>query len=293
MTITVDGEAIPEEAVRFELERLVRFYSEHMSPEQIREQMDALRERARDQAIGAKLLMREAERLDFSVPESDVDERIEAMVKNSGGEAGFQTQLVQQGLTIEMVREGIKRGRKMDLLVEKIAQNVADPSEADIEAHFEAHKDEYDRADRAAAQHILIQAASDSEADRATACSRLEEIRSQILDGKDFSEMAGIHSDCPSGQRAGGSLGWFSRGMMLPEFDQVVFDMDVDELSDVVQSPAGFHIIYKMGHEPGGPASFDDAHDQVRDFLRHVSRGEVIAGYVNDLKAKCEIEVKD
>ena len=79
--------------------------------------------------------------------------------------------------------------------------------------------------------------------------------------------------------------------MMLPEFDHAVFDMDVDTLSEVIHSPAGFHVIKKLGHEEGGPASLDDAHDQVRDFLRHVSRGEVIAAYVNDLKTKAEIEI--
>ncbi len=293
MPITINGEVIPDQAVQYELDRLVRFYSEHMSPDTIREQMDALRARARDQAIGAKLLMGEAERLDIRVSKDDVQERIDEMKENCGGEDGFAKQLTDQGLTEEMVREGVMRGRKMDLLVEKITEGTAEPTEADVEAHFEAHKDEYDRADRAQAQHILITAASDSDADKAAAQSRIEELRAQIEGGTEFSELAAAHSECPSGQRAGGSLGWFSRGMMVAEFDQAVFDMEVGALSDVIESSFGYHIIKKLGHEDGGPASLDDAYDKVRDFLRHVSRGEIISAYVNDLKEKATIEITD
>jgi parvulin-like peptidyl-prolyl isomerase len=293
MPITINGEVIPEQAVQYELDRLVRFYSEHMAPDQVRAQMDVLRERAKGQAIGAKLLMSEAQRLDLRVSEDDVDERINEMKENCGGDEGFAKQLADQGLTPEMVREGVARGRKMDILVEKITAGVKEPTEDEIQAHFDGHKDEYTRADRAQAQHILITPDSDSEADSATARSRVEELRARIEGGEDFSELATAHSSCPSGARAGGSLGWFSRGMMVSEFDEAVFDMEVGALSEIIASSFGFHVIRKLGHEEGGPASIDDAHDQVREFLRHVNRGEIISTYVNDLKTKATIEITD
>lgn len=293
MPIKINGEIIPEQAVQYELDRLVRFYSDHMSPDKLRAQLDALQARAREQAIGAKLLMKEAERLDIRVSETDVDERIAEMVENCGGEEGFAKQLADQELTREMVRDGVKKGRKMDRLVEKITADVGLPGEEDIRNHFESHKDEYTRADRAQAQHILITPASDAEADKASALSRMESIRSQIEAGADFSEMAAAHSDCPSGKRTGGSLGWFSRGMMVPEFDAAVFALEVNTLSEVVESQFGCHLIKKLGQEEGGPASFDDAHDQVRDFLCHVRRGEAISAYVSELKEKAAIEITD
>ncbi len=284
MPITVNGEVIPDQAVQYELDRLVRFYSQHMPPDKVREQIDVLRERARDQAIGAKLLMNEAERLDIRISKDEIQQRIDEMKANCGGDDGFAKQLV---------REGVMRGRKMDLLVEQVTAEAVEPTEAEIEAHFESHREEYSRADRAQAQHILITAASDSDADKAAARSRIEGIRAEIEEGADFSELAAAHSECPSGQRAGGSLGWFSRGMMVPEFDAAVFDMEIGALSEVLETQFGFHVIKKLGHEEGGPASLDDSHDQVRDFLRHVKRGEVISAYVNDLKQKATIEITD
>jgi peptidyl-prolyl cis-trans isomerase C len=85
---------------------------------------------------------------------------------------------------------------------------------------------------RARARHILV----DSEA-------KALELKQQIADGADFGELAKQHSSCPSGQR-GGSLGEFGEGAMVPEFDAVVFsDLPIGQVSDVVQTKFGFHLL--------------------------------------------------
>jgi peptidyl-prolyl cis-trans isomerase C len=99
------------------------------------------------------------------------------------------------------------------------------------------------------------------------------------------------HSDCPSGKADGGSLGWFSRGMMVPEFDTAAFSLKVGELSDVIETPFGFHIIFKNDEEPAVEASFDDVRESIRDFLRHTARGEVVAAYVADLREKATVMI--
>ena len=88
--ITVNGRPIPPEAIEFELGRLVKFYCQHMPEEQVRAQLPALRERAIEQAIGARLLFDEATRLDLAVPEAEVDERLAAMKRQTGGEEKFE-----------------------------------------------------------------------------------------------------------------------------------------------------------------------------------------------------------
>jgi peptidyl-prolyl cis-trans isomerase C len=290
MALTVNGHPIPDAAIQFELDRLVRFYAEHMAAEQIRAQMDALRARARQQAIGARLLLDEAAALDIRVPEEDVDERIGAMIEQAGGRDAFEALLARQGYTEEAVRSSIVNGRRVDQLVDRITAGVADPGEDDIRAHFEAHGAEYARPERAQVRHILVTPSSDSKADRATAESRLEAIRARITDGADFGDEAAAHSECPSGRKTGGSLGWFARGMMVPAFDEAVFAMEAGTLSEIVETPLGFHLIEKTGAEPAGPAEFEDARDRIREFLRHVRRGEVIAAHVRDLMGQARIE---
>jgi len=290
MTIRVNGEVVPEEAVQYELDRLVRFYSEYMSPVKITAQMDLLKRKAKEQAIGVKLLLKEVERLDIKVPAEDIDKRMKIVVEKAGGKEGFQRLLKKRGMTEDSVRKSLERGAGVDILVERISQEAAEPTEEEIMEHFRQHADEYRKTDRVQVQHILIKYDAASKADRETALSRIGEIRQKILDGADFADQAAAHSDCPSGKRSGGSLGWLSSGMTVPEFDRAMFAMKVGELSEVLETPLGFHIINKTAHEPGGDADFDEARDKIRDFLRHVHRGEVLTAYVADLKSKAVIE---
>lgn len=88
------------------------------------------------------------------------------------------------------------------------------------------------------AQHILCSTNADPEAARA----QIDGLAAQIAEGADFGELAKEHSDCPSGRR-GGDLGSFGRGMMVPEFEEAAFALEVGETSGVVETDFGFHLI--------------------------------------------------
>ena len=119
MTIRVNGEIISEQAIEYELGRLIKFYSEYMSAEQARKQMDILRKKAKEQAIGAKILIDEAERLGIEVLQAEIDDRFNEMVKNAGGEDKFQSLLKDRNMTEDMIRDSIMRGRHVDKLSRK------------------------------------------------------------------------------------------------------------------------------------------------------------------------------
>jgi len=102
--------------------------------------------------------------------------------------------------------------------------------------------------DQIKASHILIShedaSGTGSRLSRDDAEKRIGEIKGQLADGADFAELAREFSDCPSSQ-AGGDLGFFSRGDMVPEFDKAAFDLKVDETSDAVETDFGFHLIHR------------------------------------------------
>lgn len=290
-TVKVNGQVIPQEAIQFELERLVRFYAEHgMSQEQIRAQLAELVKKATEQAIGAKLLMDEAHKFDFPVSGAEIDEQVEKIVQQVGGREAFEAALAQQKTSETVFREQLMRGRRVDKLVEKAVAGVADPTEEDIQKHFEEHKDEYVKGERVLAQHILITPDGDTQTSKDEARAKIEAIRERVSGGKNFADEAAAHSMCPSGKE-GGSLGWFSRGMMVPEFDQAVFSMNVGEVSDIIETQFGYHIIFKTDQEAAGEADFDQVREKIRDFIRHARRGEAMSAYVEELKAKAMIEV--
>ena len=287
-TAVVNGQEISAEAVNFELDRLVRFYMGHgMTMAEIRQNLPKLEAKALDQAIGAKLLLDQAQRLDIPVTEKDIDAEVARVVQQVGGEENYKKALAAQGISEADFRKELEKGARVNMLVNQACAHVADPTEDEVTAFYEAHKQEYVEPHQVLCQHILVKGSNDA------ALDKIKEIRERIVNDKaDFAEEAKKHSDCPSGAQ-GGSLGWFGRGMMVPEFDKAAFEMKKGEVSGVVTTEFGYHIIYKADERGGGQQTIVDVHDQIKDLLRHEARGKAMDAYVAELREKATIEYKD
>ena len=288
--IRVNGQEIPQGAIDHELGRLIRFYAQHMPEEQLRSQMDLLKERAKDQAIGAALLFAEAHRLNMEVSDAELADRMKQITAQAGGKEKFLSMLAKQGIPEKDFEEQVRRGRRVDKLVEKVTAGIGDPSEAELRAHFDAHTAEYSTSEQAQAQHILVSPANDSADAKLEAIGKINQLKEKLKDGADFGELAAAYSACPSGKQAGGSLGWFGRASMVPEFDKAVFSMKEGEVSDIVETQFGFHLIKKTGHQEAGTPSFEEAKESILDFLRHSRRGEALAAHVKKLRDSATIE---
>ena len=290
----VNGEPISKEAVQFELDRLVKFYSEHgMRPDEIKANLPKLVEKAQEQAIGAKLLLARALQLDKPVDEKAVDAKIAEIVAQVGGRDNFVRVLAQQKMSEDDLRREIVKGCRVDALVQQACSGVAEPTEQEIADYYAAHKDDFVSQPQVLAQHILVKTEGLDEADKVEALDKIKAIRERIVSGgADFAEEAKKNADCPSGQE-GGSLGWFGRGMMVPEFDKVAFEMKKGEVSGVGSTQFGYHIIYKADQKGGGKQTLVDVHDQIKDLLRHEARGRAMDAFVAELRAAAKIEFRE
>ena len=284
----VNGVEISGEAVQFELDRLVRFYMSHgMTMEEVKKNLPKLEEKAMDQAIGAKLLLDRAQELDIPLMAADIDAEVSKVVTQVGGPENYKKALDAQGITEEQFRKELEKGAKVNKLVEQACSGVAEPTEDEVAKFYEAHKAEFVVEPQVLCQHILVKGSDDA------ALDKIKAIRERIVSGKaDFAEEAKKNSDCPSGAE-GGSLGWFGRGMMVPEFDKVAFEMKKGEVSGVVSTQFGYHIIYKADEKGGGQQTLVDVHDQVKDLLRHEARGRAMDAFVAELKANAKVEYRE
>ena len=289
----VNGQEISGESVGFELDRLVSFYRNHgMTVDEIKRNLPKLEERALEQAIGAKLLLDRASQLDMPVSKEDVDAEIAKVVSQVGGEENYRKALDAQGLSEEKFRAELEKGAKVNKLVEQACAGVPEPTEAEVEEFYNAHKEEFVSEPQVLCQHILVKFSEDDMPEvKDAALEKIRAIRDRIVAGGDFSEEAKKHSDCPSGAN-GGSLGWFGPGMMVPEFDRAAFGMKKGEVSGVVTTQFGHHIIYKADERPGGAQTLVDAHDQIKDLLRHEARGRAMDAFVAELRAAAKIEYR-
>lgn len=291
---TVNGDPIPQQAVDFELQRLIHFYKQQGMPDaQIQMQLDALQSRALEQAIGTKLLIDNAKQLEIPVTGEELDAQFDTYIGQFGGNRDALVKAIEaQGMTVESFKEELRQGAMINKLVDKVCADVPEATEEQITEHYNLHKDEFKQDEQVLAQHILIKPEKDTDEAKAAAKAKLEAIRARIVSGEaTFDAEAAEHSDCPSGKSNGGSLGWFGKGMMVKPFEDTAFTMPKNEVSEILETQFGYHIIYKTDEKAASTPTLDELHDQIKHFLHHANRGQALSDYVAELREKADIKI--
>jgi peptidyl-prolyl cis-trans isomerase D len=151
------------------------------------------------------------------------------------------------------------------------------PSDEDVQIYYDAHLDEYKKPEEAQARHILIKVAPDaSEADKAAARKQADEVLAKLKAGGDFAALAKQFSQDSTAQN-GGDLGTFGRGVMTPTFEAAAFALEPGGVSEVVESPFGFHIIKLDGKTPERTQSLDEVKATIVETIKtQKSRGAAL-----------------
>jgi peptidyl-prolyl cis-trans isomerase C len=286
----VNDEIIPLEDLSLSVDNLSnQFRSFGMELDSTR--VDSLRANILDQMIATELLYQQSRKAGFEVSEEELNREIESIVGQYHDEEMFRTALSMQGLTEETFREQIARNLTIrDFIQETIAARIDIPREERLR-YYEEHPDEFRHEEQVAAKHILIQAGQSDppeslQADRA----RAEAILARVRKGEDFATLARELSEGPSAPR-GGELGFFARGQMVAPFEEAAFALKAGEVSDVVQTRFGFHIIQVYDRREAGTSSFEEVEADIGETLRTERISGEIDALVDSLKAQAKIEI--
>ncbi len=228
-----------------------------------------------------KLLEYAAKDNGFTADPGEVDSVMELQYKAVGGKEKFIERISQNNIDLETVRESVESGIMINALLDKEvpAEDIM-VTDAEIKAEYEPEKSRQ-------AQHILIDTQEDStEAQKQADRKKIESILKKAKAGENFGELAKEYSDCPSSKK-GGDLGKFSKGQMVPEFDNVVFNMEVGEISDVVETQFGYHII-KLNDIIKN--DYEDVKDQLKQRVVDRKRQSAVQQYIKDLKTNSNLE---
>lgn len=175
--------------------------------------------------------------------------------------------------------EFVKDNMIKQFAIRNLLDNVS-VEDAEIEAFYGENAEMFKDAEAVKASHILVDTEEKAQA-------ILEELKGE----KSFEEAALEHSSCPSSQN-GGDLGEFTRGKMVPEFENAAFDMEVNEVSGVVPTQFGFHIIKVTEKQEANQKSLEDAKEEITNTVLLKKQQEVYLAKVDEIKANVEVEVK-
>jgi peptidyl-prolyl cis-trans isomerase D len=161
----------------------------------------------------------------------------------------------------------------------------------ELEDYYQNNREKFTQPRRVKVRHILIRAEAKDTESSAKARKKAESIREEAVKGKDFAQLAKQYSEDPGTKGQGGDLGYFTRGQLVPEFEQEAFSLKVGEISKVIQTPYGFHILKVDDIQEAKVEPLEKVKEQIATFLRtrkarELAHDEADEAYATASKAK-------
>jgi parvulin-like peptidyl-prolyl isomerase len=285
----VNGAAIN----RAEFDRAVKALEEQAGGPVPAERRDAIFRQVLDQLVGFKLLSQEAQARKLAVPEPEIDGRIGEIRKQFPNEQAFTAALAQR----QMTPDGLKSDIRQQLLAMKLVETDVKPGvnvgEKEIAEFYQKNPERFQQPEAVHAAHILIRLPENAdEATRKKARADIDKAMTELRKkGADFASVAKKYSQDASAAN-GGDIGFVAKGQGLPPaFELAVFALQPGQVSAVVDSPAGYHIIKAMERRPGRTVPLDEVKGQVGEFLTQEQMQEKTTAYIEKLKAKGKVEI--
>jgi peptidyl-prolyl cis-trans isomerase C len=245
-----------------------------------------------EKLIETELLYQEGLKLKIDDLNEQVDKEMAAIKKSFPDEDGFKKALAQQNMTEADLRGKVEKGvRIQTLLNEKVKKGIT-ISDEDVQKFYDSNKDKMTQPESVKASHILIRVAKDATPDQvAAARKKVDALLARAKKGEDFNKLAKENSEDPSAKTNGGDLGYFTQGQMVPEFEKAAFALKVGEISDVVRSPYGFHIIKCEDKKPERLIPLDEARENITKYLETTKFQAQLKKYIESLKAAADVQI--
>lgn len=245
-----------------------------------------------NQLIAGELMYQIASKTELKNRDALVEENINNLKKARFKDADeFQKALKEQGMTEKELRELIRRNVVIDAYIEKNIVPKQTVTEAEIKTFYEKNPEAFMQPEQVRASHILITVdpkASAEEKQRAR--TKIEDLLKQVRAGADFAKLAQDNSGCPSSKQ-GGDLGYFPRGQMLKPFEDAAFALKPGEISGVVETQFGYHIIKMVEKKASSKVAFEDVKPRIEDSLKRRKVGEAVNKTLEEARKKSKIEV--
>ena len=272
MTMIVNGQKVAPDEIDNEIERLRPHYEEYAAGAEGAGE-DQLREWARENVIERTLMMAAAREALAEIPQADIDAAYNEIKDRAGDEDPAA------------VKADIEQQMRLERLMDEAAKDVKPPTDKEQREFYEQHPEQLTMPEQVRASHIVKHVGD--QVDRKTAFEAILEVKMELDRGAGFEELATKHSDCPENA---GDLGYFARGQMVQEFEDVAFGMEVGQVSDIFQTSFGYHICRIVDRKPAVVVPFDEVTDDIEKEILRQRREKAIEDFVDSLKSKATIE---
>lgn len=275
---TVNGEVVSRADFEKELSRELQGLEGQ--PSRTPEQIEPYKQALLDTMVTRAVLLQTAQKSGVTVSPEEIDRRVLALASEYPAES-FDAALNQGQLS----KDELQRNTKNQLIIERLFQEQVytrvGVTEEAIRRYYDEHADEFQEPEQVHAQQIVVKGLDDA-----------KKLQQQLWAGKKFSDLARRYSLTPDA-KVGGDLGFFARGVMPPQFDEVVFKLAPGSVSEVVSTDYGFHLFKVIEKKPQRKKELSEVRAEIEQKLLAELREKGQAEYVKALKEKAAVKVND
>jgi peptidyl-prolyl cis-trans isomerase C len=251
---------------------------------------ESFRSEVLENLIANELMLAYAVENDYTIEDEAFETEIAGIEAQFGSRDEFLAALEEQGFTEERLREEIRTGMIIESVFETEIDLESAVTDEEIEEFYTENPAYFEKPESLTASHIIITVEpADSDEAKREAKEKIEAIRQEIVDGADFAAVAMEKSEGPSAPR-GGSLGSFTRGQMVAPFEEAAFSLEPGELSDIVLTDFGYHVILVDEKIQNGMQSIDEVSEQIKQYLTSISEQTESEKFIAGLKELATIE---
>ena len=232
------------------------------------------------QFVERKLLLNAAKNANISFSPTEIDSVLEAQYKRYGGKEKFHSTLESRKLDVEFIKKDMIKTATISKYLEQTLADSAKVTEQEILAKYQKDK-------TATVRHILLKTTGNSDSAKMVVRKKMEDILAEAKSGKDFSELAKKYSDDPGSKNTGGLYEDFKRGKMVPPFEDAAFNVPIGEISDIVETQYGYHIL-KVLNRKKDTEPLEKARIMIERELTGKKRNRVTQAHVQKLKDDVE-----
>jgi peptidyl-prolyl cis-trans isomerase C len=244
-----------------------------------------------EELINQELLYQAARKQKTTINEEQYQARLSQVEKQMASDPRFSEEIKKTGYSMEDIQQQIRQHLVINQFVRETFLDPAKASEAEVQAFYETHRKDFIRPEQVRVQHILIKpAAPDDEKSKAAALKKIQDIQKKLDETKDFEALAREYSQCPSSKK-GGDLGFFGRGEMTPPFEAAAFALGVNEISNIVETQFGYHLLKVTGKTAETSVSFEEVRADIEAALVREKAEKAMAAFLDSEKKSGKIEL--
>jgi peptidyl-prolyl cis-trans isomerase C len=298
VAVTVNGVDITEseidKLIKPQLDMMAK-QSSNQAPAYVEQMKKMLRQPALNAMIVGRLLDEKVKETNIVVADEEVITRIREIAsaqKPPLSLEDFEKKITEYG-SYDKVKQEVRKGLSYQKFMQTQWAGKINVTEEDAKKHYDENPKQFETPEQVRASHILIKPdTADPNADpnlaKAKAREEIQDLLKQVKAGADFAEVAKANSACPSAAR-GGDLNFFPRGRMAAPFEEAAFELEIGQISDIVETSYGYHVIKVTDRKDTSLVSFEQARNSIVNKLAQEKQSEFTKKYIESLKAKASI----